>query len=120
MSNPVNQSSNEKDPQTFAIIGAAMAVHRELGHGFLEYVYQEAFAMELKDRSIPFSREVDLRISYKGQIMDARYRSDFVCFGNVIVEVKALSQLSGIEDAQVIHYLKATVLPSSVSVRSRL
>jgi GxxExxY protein len=97
-----------KDPQTYAIIGAAMEVHKQLGHGFLEGVYQEAMAIELSLRSIPFEREAEIPVSYKGELLPSKYRADFVCFGDVIVEVKALKALSGIEESQVLNYLKAT------------
>lgn len=98
----------QKDPQTYAIIGAAMEVHRQLGHGFLEGVYQEALAMEFARRAIPFAREVQLVICYKGQLLGCQYRADFLCYGEIIVELKALPALSGVEEAQVINYLKAT------------
>ena len=98
----------EKDQQTYAVIGAAMEVHRQLGHGFLEIVYQEALATELTERGIPFHREVVLSISYKSKMLPCAYKADFICFGNLLVETKALGKLSGIEDAQVINYLKAT------------
>ena len=97
-----------KDPQTHRIIGAAMAVHCELGSGFLEEVYQEALAIEFHEREIPFSREVELTISYKGQPLQKSYRADFVCFGDIVVELKALHRLSGKEKSQVLNYLKAT------------
>lgn len=100
--------TEDKDPQTYVIIGAAMEVHRQLGHGFLEAVYQEALAKELKLRNIPFEREVDLVISYKGEPLVSKYRADFICFGEVILELKAASRLTSADEAQVINYLKAT------------
>jgi len=100
----------ERDPRTYAIIGAAMEVHRELGCGFLEPVYQEAMELELTARDISFRSQVELTINYKGQILRNIYRADFVYYDSVIVELKALSQIGSIEDAQVLNYLKATGL----------
>jgi GxxExxY protein len=99
-----------KDPQTYEIIGAAMEVHRQLGHGFLESVYQEALGIEMAVRGIPFEREVALPVRYKGQLLQCSYRVDFVCFEEVIVELKALSQLTGVDEAQTINELKAANL----------
>jgi len=99
---------NERDPRTYAVIGAAMEVHRQLGHGFLEPVYQESLAIEFGKRNIPFSREVRLPIFYKGQKLETFYCADFICFDSVVVELKALTRLSGTEDSQIINYLKAT------------
>jgi len=96
------------DAQTFAIIGAAMEIHRELGHGFLEAVYQEAFAMELASRQIPFQREVPLQVRYKNQTLACGYKADFICFGEILVELKAIERLGDVEKAQVINYLNAT------------
>ena len=97
-----------RDPKTFAIIGAAMEVHREMGCGFLERVYQESLAVELAIRKIPFQREIELPVKYKGQALDAIYKPDFICYESVIVETKALSLISGSEAAQLLNYLKIT------------
>src|SRR5690348_1329954 len=98
----------EKDSQTYRIIGAAMEVHGQLGHGFLESVYQEALAMELGERSVPFLREVDLPVHYKSRLLPCTFRADFVCFESIIVELKALTALTPRDHSQVINYLKAT------------
>jgi|ERR1700741_3013803 len=97
-----------RDLRTYKIIGAAMEVHRQLGCGFLEPIYQEAFALELKARGIPYSRELKFPVSYKSERLHNHYRPDFICFDSVIVELKALSSLSSIEEAQLINYLKLT------------
>jgi GxxExxY protein len=96
------------DQQTYAIIGAAMAAHRELGQGFLEAVYQVALELEFERQGIPYEREVELKIAYKGQILGVAYRADFICFGGIIVELKALDKLTVREVAQMLNYLKAT------------
>ena len=98
----------QRDRETFAIIGAAMEVDRQLGHGFLELVYQTALALEFQDRGIPYAAEVALPIKYKGKLLTCTYRADFICFKNVIVETKAIAQLTGADDAQLINQLKAT------------
>ena len=85
-----------------------MEVHRQLGCGFLEPVYQEALAIEFVRRNIPFAKETKLPLVYKGQMLETKYCADFICFNSVVVELKALARMSGTEEAQVINYLKAT------------
>jgi GxxExxY protein len=94
--------------EVFAIVGAAIEAHRELGSGFLEAVYQEALEIELDNRKIPFEARKELVISYKGRHLKKAYEADLVCFEKIIVELKALDSLSGKEEAQVLHYLKAS------------
>ncbi len=81
------------DERTFAIVGSAMEVHRRLGPGFLEAVYQEALAIEFAERSIPFRRELELLVLYKGRLLQTSYRADFVCYETVLVELKAIAHL---------------------------
>ncbi|MFN8351733.1 MAG: GxxExxY protein [Flavobacteriales bacterium] len=99
---------DDRDPQTHAIIGAAMEVHTELGAGFLENVYQEALAREFTLRGIPFAEQLELRITYKGERLNTFYRADFICYREVVVELKALKALSGVEESILLNYLKAT------------
>ena len=94
--------------ESYQIIGAAMEVHKILGPGFAEAVYKEALAIEFELRGIPFEREKQLKISYKDRILKKTYQSDFICYGKIIVEVKALSQLISDHESQVLNYLKAT------------
>ena len=105
-----------RDPQTYAIIGACMAVHSELGHGFLESVYQEALAIEFSRRGVPFIAEQTLPIDYCGVRLQTHFHADFICYGEVIVELKALSGLTTAHSAIIINYLKATSMERGLLV----
>jgi len=102
--------------EVYAVVGAAMEVHKELGHGFLEPIYQEAMEMEMGLRGIPFEAQRALRVSYKGQPLKKEYVADLVCHDKIIVELKALDTLSGKEEAQVLNSLKATGLRVGVLI----
>ena len=99
-----------RDPQTYAIIGAAMAVHAVLGPGFLESVYHEALIIELEERRIAFEREVSVPIMYRGTTLCSSYRADIICNGAIILELKAVAAVQAVHEAQLIHYLNATGL----------
>lgn len=94
--------------EVYDIISAAIEVHKELGSGFHEAVYQEAFESELSIRNIPFESQKPVSISYKGKPLNKEYIPDLLVFGEIITELKTLSQLTPKEDAQLINYLKAT------------
>ena len=94
--------------ESYAINGAAMEVYNQLGHGFLEPVYQEALEKEFLLRGIPFEREKLLTISYKGEKLKQTYKADFVCYRKIIVELKAVSELTDAHRSQVYNYLHAT------------
>ena len=96
------------DQRTYKIIGAAMEVHKELGCGFLEAVYQEALGREFTTQEIPFKSQPVIEIKYKGKPLEKKYNPDYICYDNIIVEIKAINTLSGIEEAQLINYLKAS------------
>ena len=96
------------DPQTYQIIGAAMAVHTELGCGFLERVYKAALRVEFKARGIIFSKELPMPIQYRNEILPLNYKVDFMCWREIIVEVKAADAIHDRHVAQLINYLKAS------------
>ncbi len=93
---------------SYAINGAAFLVYNKLGPGFLEAVYQEALEIEFKRRNIPYEREKELKIWYDGVELKQTYKADFVCFGKIIVELKAVSALDDAHRSQVYNYLHAT------------
>lgn len=94
--------------ESYAVTGAAIEVHKQLGCGFLEKVYQEALAVEFDRRGIPYEREKRIEVRYKGVVLQQEYIADFVCYDKIIVELKAVNDLEGVHYAQVINYLKAT------------
>ena len=94
--------------EVFAIIGTAIEVHRILGSGFLEAIYQEAMEIESISRVLPFVTQKTLRIDYKGCLLKKEYIADFVYYNQIIVELKALDKLTGREESQILNYLKAT------------
>lgn len=102
--------------ESYQIVGACMEVHSELGRGFLEPVYQEALEIEFKQKNIPYEREKPLTIKYKDQLLQKHYNADFLCFEQIIVELKALAQLRSEHTSQVLNYLKATQLRLGILV----
>jgi GxxExxY protein len=96
--------------EVYQIIGACMNVHNELGHGFLEAVYGDAFMIEFQEQGIPFSRERKFEIEYKSQILTHSYNADFVVFDSIILELKAASAIVDEHIAQTLNYVKASNL----------
>lgn len=94
--------------ESYEIIGAWFEVYNEMGSGFLEAVYQECMAIELRLRSIPSVAQRELTLSYKKKTLDSTYKPDFICHDRIIVELKAANELSDKHRAQVHNYLKAT------------
>ena len=102
--------------ESYAIHGALFAVHRELGVGFLERVYQDALEYEFRERGIPYEREKKIQIMYKGKPLGEPYRADFVCYGKIIIELKAVKTLEDTHYAQILNYLKATKMKLGILV----
>lgn len=94
--------------ESYRIMGACFEVYKEKGCGFVEPVYQECLSMELTEQGVPFEEQVELQLEYKGRPLSQTYKPDFVCFGKIILEIKAVSQLVDGHRAQVHNYLKAT------------
>lgn len=94
--------------ESYAIQGAIFEVYREMGCGFLESVYQECLEKELIRRDIPFVAQQELQLTYKGEPLQQTYRPDLICYGQIIVELKAVKDIAPEHKAQVINYLKAT------------
>jgi GxxExxY protein len=91
--------------ESFRIIGACMKVHRSLGSGFLEAVYEEAMEKEFLVQRIPFKKQVKMELYYEGQKMNKYYRADFLCYDSIILEIKAVSHIPDVFCAQLKNYL---------------
>ena len=102
--------------EAYQIIGAAMAVHNELGSGMREIVYGDALEIEFKLRGIPFQREQIFNVFYKGVELQHKFKCDFICFKNIIVELKAEKGLTDIDCSQIINYLKITKCPLGILI----
>jgi GxxExxY protein len=98
------------EEESHVILGACFEVHNQMGSGFLEDVYQECLEIELKSRGMEFLPKPRLKLQYKGIPLEQYYDPDFLCFGKIILEIKAISNLADIHRAQVLNYLKATQL----------
>lgn len=98
------------EKETYAIRGAVFEVYKEMGCGFLEAVYQECLEMELSRQEIPFVAQQELQLIYKGKLLKQAYKPDLICYGQVIVELKAVSEITPEHKAQLLNYLKATNL----------
>jgi len=102
--------------ESYEIVGACMEVHTNLGPGFLESVYQEALAREFFEREIPFTQQWGIDVFYKGEKLEKKFFADFICFEEIIVEIKAMEGLVPEHEAQLINYLKATQKPLGLLV----
>ena len=112
--------SNQKDmifkDKVYAIIGAAFEVYNTLGPGFLEAVYQEALAIEFRLRNVPFKEQVPVPVEYKGEELKAKYQADFLCYSEIILEIKAQECLVSGNEAQLLNYLNGIKLPVGVLI----
>lgn len=94
--------------ESYRIIGACIEVHRRMGCGFLEPVYQDCLVIELEHQNIPFRSQPEIELTYRDRVLPSRYRPDFICFDRIILEIKALSDFASEHRAQVLNYLHAT------------
>jgi GxxExxY protein len=94
--------------ESYRIMGACFEVYKEKGCGFLEAVYQECLEMEFSDQGIPFVAQQKLALTYKGRPLKQTYEPDFICYGKIVVEIKAVSALTDEHRAQIYNYVRAT------------
>ena len=90
-----------KDERTYRIIGVALEVHKELGCGFLEAVYQEVLEEEFNTQGIPFKAEPIVEIKYKGEPLEKKYQPDYICYDELIIEIKAISAVCGFQHMKI-------------------
>jgi GxxExxY protein len=114
---------NDKGPdsllykdEVYSIVGAAFEVYNTLGSGFLEAVYQEALAIELRIRQIPFQEQAQVNIEYKREPLKTRYCADFLCYSQLLVEIKALEYLTSNNESQLLNYMNGTKLSVGVLI----
>ena len=111
-----NHENHEKDEkiiykkESYELQGAIFEVYRKMGSGFLEAVYQECLEKEFDLRKIPFQSQTEIRLSYKNTHLSQTYRADFICYDSILIEIKAVSEISDVHRAQLLNYLKATSL----------
>ncbi|MHC1594566.1 MAG: GxxExxY protein [Methanotrichaceae archaeon] len=114
------KTANERElilkDEVYQIVGAAMDVSNQLGCGFLEAVYQEALEIELAERLSAHVPQKRIAIFYKGRVLKKEYVADFLCHDRIVVEIKAIKAITGIEEAQLLNYLKATNIPLGLIV----
>jgi len=96
--------------EVYSIVGVAIEVHKEMGPGFLEAVYEECMAIESQAKKIPFETQVELSVNYKGRPLNKKYIADYIAYGKIIVEFKCIPKLTNIEETQILNYLKVTGL----------
>lgn len=116
MGTDLREEKDNRDPDTYKVIGACMAVHSRLGSGFLEVVYKDALEIEFALCNISAHREVEFCIAYRDRVLASKFYADFVCFGSVLFEAKALDRLNESNTAQVLNYLKASGLKKALLV----
>ena len=102
--------------ESYQIIGAAMEVHRQLGCGFVEAVYQEALEKEFQLRNIPYEREKELNITYKGTTLSKTFKADFICYDKIILELKSAREFTDEHFAQIYNYLRASNLELGILI----
>jgi len=102
--------------ESYNIIRACISVHKELGCGFLEAVYQETLAIEFRNYGIPFNKETSLDIYFRNIKLNKKYIADFICYDKIILELKAISKITNENEAQLLNYLKATGLKLGILI----